>query len=92
LAAGAAAAAPAAKRAAGPAELGGLRANDARRRATNLPPWPGDDALAPDAWIERIRDRVRAGDRQGAEHSLRRFVLTHPQRPVPPELQRLLVE
>ena len=91
-AAGAASAAPEAKREARAAELGGLRASDSRQRAASLPPWTTDDALAPAAWIERIRDRVRAGDRQGAEHSLRRFKLTHPHRRVPPELQRLLVE
>lgn len=57
-----------------------------------LPPWGEDAALEPDAWLERIRERVRQGDRQGAEHSLRRFVLMHPQRAVPNELLRLLVE
>jgi hypothetical protein len=61
-------------------------------RAAGLPPWAEDDALAPDAWLERIRARVHAGDRQGAEHSLRRFVLMHPRQDVPPELRRLLVE
>lgn len=60
-------------------------------RAT-LPPWTDDAQLDADAWLERIRERVQGGDRQGAEHSLRRFVLAHPQRAVPRELQRLLVE
>lgn len=57
-----------------------------------LPPWGDDASLAPDAWLERIRERVQRGDRQGAIYSLRSFVLTHPQRAVPRELQRLLVE
>lgn len=57
-----------------------------------LPPWSEDAALDPEAWLERIRERVRQGDRQGAEFSLRRFVLMHPRRAVPRELQRLLVE
>jgi hypothetical protein len=63
-----------------------------RARETALPPWANDVRLPPDAWLERIRDRVQGGDRQGAEHSLRRFVLEHPRRPVPRDLQRLLVE
>ncbi len=57
-----------------------------------LPPWSEDATLEPEAWLERIRERVRQGDRQGAEFSLQRFVLSHPQRAVPRELQRLLVE
>jgi hypothetical protein len=63
----------------------------AKSRAA-LPPWTEDARLDADAWLDRIRERVRLGDRQGAEHSLRRFVLVHPQRAVPRELQRLLVE
>ena len=63
----------------------------AKARAA-LPPWNDDVQLAPDDWLERIREREQNGDRQGAEHSLRRFVLSHPQRAVPRELQRLLVE
>lgn len=63
----------------------------AKQRAA-LPAWTEDALLEPDAWLDRIRERVRSGDRQGAEHSLRRFVLKHPTRTVPSELQRLLVE
>lgn len=69
--------------------------SDAEERSLHqagLPPWAEDAALAPDAWLERIRDRVQAGDRQGAEHSLRRFVLAHPAQRVPRDLQRLLAE
>ena len=61
-------------------------------KQAGLPPWAEDVALAPEPWLERIRDRVQAGDRQGAEHSLRRFVLAHPDHRVPRDLQRLLVE
>ena len=61
-------------------------------KLAGLPPWTEDAVLAPEPWLERVRDRVQAGDRQGAEHSLRRFVLAHPDRPVPRDLQRLLVE
>lgn len=61
-------------------------------RASTLPPWPKDAQLAPADWLERVRERVRLGDRQGAEFSLRRFVQMHPTQAVPAELQRLLVE
>lgn len=63
-----------------------------RARVAELPPWPQDAQLAPEPWLERVRERVRLGDRQGAEFSLRRFVQTYPTQPVPVELQRLLVE
>ena len=57
-----------------------------------LPPWTDDERLEPDAWLERIRERVNRNERQSAIYSLRRFVQVHPQRDVPRELQRLLVE
>ena len=63
----------------------------AKQRAV-FPPWTEDERLAPAQWLERIRDRVDAGDRQSAEFSLRRFVQVHPQHAVPRELRRLLVE
>ena len=80
------------------AATSGAAAPAAGRRAAGLakeaalPPWAEDVKLATDAWLERIRDRVQRGDRQGAEHSLRRFVLEHPRQRVPRDLQRLLVE
>ena len=81
------------------AQLGAAAAGSAapfdrleRGRAAALPPWPQDAQLVPEAWLDRVRERVRLGDRQGAEFSLRRFVQTYPTRPVPAELQRLLVE
>lgn len=73
-----------------PRRAAGAGRGGAAREA--LPPWVEDAKLEPDAWLGRIRERVRAGDRQGAEHSLRRFVLAHPQQRVPRDLQRLLVE
>jgi hypothetical protein len=57
-----------------------------------LPPWEADAQLDPDAWIERIRERVQSGDRLGAQNSLRRYQLNHPNRRIPEELHRLLVE
>lgn len=65
---------------------------ESRTRDAGLPPWRQDAELAPDAWLDRIRERVRLGDRQGAQFSLRKFQLDHPTRAIPPELQRLLVE
>lgn len=62
------------------------------KQRDTLPPWPEDASLAPRAWLDRIGERVRRADRQGARHSLQRFVHAHPRHPVPAELQRLLVE
>lgn len=55
-----------------------------------LPPWREDAQLAPDAWLERIRERVRRGERNDAALSLRRFTLKHPAHGVPDELLPLL--
>ena len=55
-----------------------------------LPPWQEDAQLAPDAWLERIRERVRRGERNDAVLSLRRFTLKHPAHRVPDELIPLL--
>lgn len=55
-----------------------------------LPPWREDAQLAPDEWLERIRERVRRGDRTAAALSLHRFTLAHPSRPVPDDLVLLL--
>ena len=57
-----------------------------------LPHWREDARLAPDEWLERIRERVRRGDRQSAASSLRRFTLQHPSVPVPDDLTLLLVK
>ena len=51
-----------------------------------LPPVDEDTRLAADDWLERIRDRVRQGDRAGASASLQRFQRAHPDIPLPPDL------
>ncbi|HET6603782.1 MAG TPA: hypothetical protein VFG21_06135 [Xanthomonadaceae bacterium] len=55
-----------------------------------LPPVAADEHLDPEAWLQRIRERLRAGDREGATHSLQRFQSLHPHWPVPDDLQMLL--
>ena len=57
-----------------------------------LPDWQNDAELAPDAWLERIGERLRQGDRAGATASLRSFVAKHPTTPVPAALAGLLDE
>jgi len=59
---------------------------------TSLPAWQDDAVLAPDAWLERIGERLRQGDRAGAAASLRGFVAKHPATPVPAALAGLLDE
>jgi hypothetical protein len=71
--------------------LGASRA-DGFSDALELPHWSDDAQLDATNWIERIRMRVSRGDRHGARNSLRQFALDHPQRAVPRDLQRLLVE
>lgn len=51
-----------------------------------LPPVDEDTRLAADDWLERIRDRIRQGDRAGAGASLQRFQRAHPDIPLPPDL------
>ncbi|GAB2657368.1 hypothetical protein [Arenimonas aestuarii] len=51
-----------------------------------LPPVDEDARLSPDAWLERIRDRIRQGDRAGAKASLQRFQRAHPDLRLPPDL------
>ncbi|KFL37608.1 hypothetical protein [Arenimonas donghaensis] len=51
-----------------------------------LPPVEEDARLDAEAWLERIRERVRQGDRAGASASLRRFERDHPDLPLPPDL------
>ncbi|MBB5206647.1 hypothetical protein [Chiayiivirga flava] len=63
-----------------------------KRVDSDLPPWPEDATLAPAPWLERVRERVRAGDRDGARFSLRRYVQVHPAQPVPDDLTVLLVQ
>lgn len=70
----------------------GLERGQLSKQHAPFPYWTEDERLAPEQWLQRIRERVDAGDRQSAVFSLRRFVLVHPQHAVPRELQRLLVE
>lgn len=51
-----------------------------------LPPVEDDRQLAPGDWLERIRERVRQGDRAGARASLQQFERAHPDIAVPPDL------
>jgi hypothetical protein len=51
-----------------------------------------DGELAADPWLDRVRTRLRAGDRSGARASLRLFVERHPTRAIPADLRPLLDE
>ena len=62
---------------------------DAAATADILPPVAEDARLAPDDWLDRIRERRRQGDSAGARASLRLFVQAHPEAPVPSDLARL---
>lgn len=55
-----------------------------------LPHWREDASLAPDVWFERVRERLRRGDRPGAVQSLRLFQHMNPSHAVPDDLVRLL--
>jgi hypothetical protein len=57
-----------------------------------LPPVRSDYRLPPRRWLERIRERVDAGDRDGATRSLHRFVRDYPYLVVPEDLAVLLRE
>lgn len=58
-------------------------------KAMPLPPVDEDAALAPEAWLERIRERLRQGDRAGARASLLRLERTHPGFAIPDDLALL---
>ena len=51
-----------------------------------LPPVEDDRQLPPGAWLERIRERIRQGDRAGARASLQYFERAHPDLAVPSDL------
>lgn len=59
---------------------------------TVLSPWREDAAFPVNVWLERIRARVAAGDRQGAAQSLRLLRRQHPGIAVPPDLKPLLAQ
>lgn len=54
-----------------------------------LPPVDEDATLAPEAWLDRIRERLRQGDRAGARASLLRLERTHPGFAIPDDLATL---
>jgi hypothetical protein len=54
-----------------------------------LPPVSEDALLEPAPWLERIRERRRQGDLEGAKASLRLFLRTYPTAPVPTDLSSL---
>jgi len=62
---------------------------DAAPATQILPPAADDAKLAPDAWLDRIRERRRQGDSAGARASLRLFLQAHPEAPIPSDLARL---
>ncbi|MBW8369211.1 MAG: hypothetical protein K0M70_15305 [Arenimonas sp.] len=64
-------------------------ADAAAPQAAILPPAADDTGLGVDAWIERIRERLRQGDRAGARASLGLFMQAHPEASVPSDLDRL---
>ncbi|QDH70484.1 hypothetical protein [Marilutibacter alkalisoli] len=49
-----------------------------------------DSRLAPLDWLQRIRDRIEAGDTETARESLRRFHKAHPRVRLPDDLRALL--
>ena len=55
-----------------------------------LPAVDADLKLAPTPWIERIRERLRHGDRANAVASLHAFMRAHPDATVPDDLLPLL--
>ena len=62
----------------------------AAAKAETFPPVAEDAKLLPAAWLERIRARWRAGDRDGARASLATLRERHPQLVIPDDLQPLL--
>ncbi len=73
-------------------ELDKVSVAGARLKAAGpaLPALSDDAKLTPAEWIERVRERLRQGDRAGAASSLRAFVHAHPDAIVPADLQPLL--
>ena len=70
-----------------------IRVSGARLKVsgqTPLPHWREDALLDPEAWLERVRERLLRGDRPGAVQSLRQFQHKNPSRKVPDDLVRLL--
>lgn len=55
-----------------------------------LPPVEADRRLYPESWLERIRERLRQGDRAGARASLLDYQRTYPRHDIPEDLAPLL--
>ncbi len=67
--------------------VGGL--GDSMSNNAQLPPLTDDARLTPEAWLTRIRERVRRGDVAGARASLSLFTQAHPEASVPSDLDAL---
>lgn len=61
-------------------------------RNGEFPPVAQDFRLAPEDWLQRVRDRRDSGDPDSARRSIREFVRAHPQRVLPKDLRQLLNE
>jgi hypothetical protein len=56
----------------------------------DVPPATADSPAVRDAWLQRIRELVAAGERDAARTSLQEFVRRHPDQPLPDDLRQLL--
>ncbi|KAA2285517.1 hypothetical protein [Arenimonas fontis] len=65
------------------------RARAAVAAPSPLPPVADDRLLPPEAWLERIRERLHAGDEAGARASLVLLRRAHPDLVIPPDLAGL---
>lgn len=63
-----------------------------QNRSGEFPPVAQDFRLAPEDWLQRVRDRRDSGDPDSARRSIREFVRAHPQRVLPKDLRQLLNE
>lgn len=72
------------------------KAAEARRQraaaiaADSTPDIEADATLSRHQWIKRIRERLEAGDLDGAKASLRRFAHDYPEARIPRDLRPLL--
>jgi hypothetical protein len=56
-------------------------------RPTGIDRYRAEDGKAgAQAWLQRIRARIAEGDREGARASLEAFIASHPETPLPPDL------
>lgn len=59
-------------------------------RSEGFPPVSQDFRLAPEEWLQRVRDRRDSGDLESARRSVREFARAHPLRVLPKDLRQLL--